>query len=448
MPFSSRHLTEPLPMLRAILLAVFSLVTFSSAHAENWPQWRGPEGNSVSLEQNLPLFWSETSGVIWKTELPEWGTSTPAIWGDAIFVTSQQEDKLLLQRLDKKTGKILWTQEVGTTETVRQAEKRTVQKFHQLHNNASPSPVTDGELVIVHFGNGDLAAYDFAGKQLWHHNLQKEYGSYSIWWGHANSPVLVGDLVVSVCMQDSLDDVGDKQAPSYLVAHDKRTGVEKWKSMRMTKAKAEECDSYTTPVLYQTPKRLELIVSGADTVDAYDPATGKQLWYLPGLAKGRTITGPVIGNGMVYATRGMRGDLMAVKVGGQGELTSRAVAWKHSESTPDSSSPVLWKHLLFTVADNGVAQCYDAITGHLKWKQRVQGNYKASPLAAEGRIYFLNMKGLCTVVSASDRFDKLAENQIGDPANNPLGCETSASPAVSDGRIYLRTRQALYCIGK
>lgn len=425
-----------------LLAGVFCLAALVSAAAGNWPQWRGPAGDGTSDERGLPLVWSEESGVAWKTSLPEWGTSTPAIWDDAIFVTAQQDqDKmLLLLKLDRPTGRVVWTREAGWAETRREGPSRSVQKFHQLHNNASPSPVTDGERVVVHFGNGDLVAYGFEGRELWRRNLQEEHGAYSIWWGHANSPVLHGDLVISVCMQDSLAGVADGPAPSYLVAHDKRTGREKWKTPRTTDADAEQCDAYTTPVLYQAAGRWELVVMGGNQLDAYDPATGRRLWHLPGLVGGRTITGPTVGHGLAFATEGMRGSLLAVRVGGQGELSRRDVTWTKDEATPDSSSPVLWGDLLFTVSDNGIAKCYDAHTGHVQWKKRLPGEYKASPLAAEGRVYFLNMHGLCTVVAASERFEKLATNRLDD--------ETTASPAVSGGRIYLRGRKFLYSIEK
>jgi outer membrane protein assembly factor BamB len=424
------------------LLALIALVAacICPAAAENWPQWRGPRGDSTSQEQDLPLVWSERRGLVWKVDLPEWGTSTPAVWDDAIFVTTQVDDQLLLLRLARENGAVVWTREVGRAETPREAPARSVQKFHQLHNNASPSPVTDGELVVVHFGNGDLAAYDLDGKQLWKHNLQDEYGKYSIWWGHANSPVLYDKLVISVCMQDSLAGVAEPLSPSYLVAHDKRTGKEKWKSRRMTGADAEQCDAYTTPVLYRAAGRWELAVMGGNQLDAYDPQTGEQLWYLPGVIGGRTITGPTAGAGMVFATEGMRKDLLAVKAGGTGKLPNRAVVWKDADATPDSCCPVLWGDLLFTVNDDGVAKCYDVPTGHQQWKKRLTGNFKASPLAAEGRIYFLNMAGLATVVAASNRYEKLAENQLDDA--------TTASPAVAGGRIYIRGRKHLYAIEK
>jgi outer membrane protein assembly factor BamB len=423
------------------------------AAAGDWPQWRGPRGDSVSRESGLPVIWSERDSVVWRTELPEWGTSTPAIWGDALFITTQQDDRLLLLKLDKRSGELLWTRQVGSGTPKREGEKRE-QKFHRLHNMASPSPVTDGTHVVAHFGSGDLAVFDFDGNELWHRNLEQEYGKYTIWWGHANSPVLVDGLVISVCMQDSLAGVvpagaegaaaeskPSELSASYLVAHDVRSGRERWKSMRMTGADAEQCDSYTTPVLHATEEGAELIVMGGNQLDAYDARTGAQRWFLPGLIGGRTITGPTIGDGKVYCTQGMRGPLLAVRLGGSGELPRRAIAWKHEQGSPDTCCPVVWQDLLFTVADDGIVRCFDALSGKLRWKDRVPGDYKASPLAAEGRIYFLNTQGLCTVISAHSRqFEKLAENQIDD--------ETLASPAVSDGRIYLRGRKTLYCIGK
>lgn len=433
----------PSPVVRrffALLAAGVCLASPGRARGENWPQWRGPRGDSTSEEQGLPLVWSEKRNVAWKVELPAWGASTPAVWGEAVFATAQQDEKLLLLKLNQADGKTVWTRQVGAAETPRTGANRTEQKFHQLHNNASPSPVTDGEVVVAHFGNGELAAYDFEGRQLWRQNLQSEHGKYTIWWGHANSPVLFNNLVISVCMQDSLADLRDKPAPSYLVAHDKRTGKQVWKSSRMTEATAEECDSYTTPLLFQTDGRWEMLVMGGNQLDAYDPASGRQLWYLPGIVGGRTITGPTVGQGMAFVTQGMRKDLLAVEVDGQGELSKRDIVWKETDATPDTCCPVLWRDLLFTVGDNGVAKCYDSHTGNLKWKKRMPGNYKASPVAAEGRIYFLNLEGLTTVVAANDRYDKLAENQLDD--------DTTASPAVSQGRIYIRGKKHLYALEK
>jgi outer membrane protein assembly factor BamB len=431
-----------------ISIAALTLFTLfcQRASSADWPQWRGPEGNGVSHETNLPLVWNDQRGIAWKADLPEWGDSTPAIWGNAIFLTSQHDDNLLVLKLDKATGHIVWTQTVGAG-TVKRAPikgksptERKEQKFHNLQNMATPSPVTNGQVVVVHFGNGDLAAYDFDGKQLWHHNLQADYGGYTIWWGHANSPVIYGNSVISVCMQDSLADVAKPPVESYLVAHDLRTGEQLWKTSRMTGAKAEECDAYTTPVFTEVDGQTQMIVMGGNQVDAYDPATGKQLWFLPRIVGGRTVTGPVVADGLVFVTQGKSGPLLAVKFGGKGELPRQSIVWRHEEGTPDSSTPVAWENHLFAISDHGIARCYDLHSGREEWTERLKGDFKASPVAADGKVYFLNTHGQCTVVSAAAHFDNLAENQLDD--------ETIASPAISDGRIYLRGHKALYCIGR
>ncbi|MEX2186332.1 MAG: PQQ-binding-like beta-propeller repeat protein [Pirellulales bacterium] len=423
--------------------AISALVTSSHLPlaVADWPQWRGPSGNSVSDEMRLPLAWSDRAGIAWKVELPGWGASTPAISHGAMFVTSQDGDKLLLLRVDSKTGGVVWKQEVGTGTTPRNVKGRGDQKFHDLHNLATPSPVADGKTVVCHFGNGLLAAYDFDGQQLWSRNLAEDYGKYTIWWGHANSPVLYKNLVISVCMQDSLADLAEhsgKPAASYIVAHDLATGRVRWHIDRNTGANAEQCDAYTTPVLYETEDGTRMIVMGGNELTAYNPANGKEVWRLPKLVGGRTVTGPTVGDGKVYATIGMRGAMLAVPLGGKGELARSTAAWEHRAGTSDSCCPVPWDGLLFSVTDDGIARCFDGNVGAIKWQKRLDGSYKASPVAADGRVYFLNTAGHCTVVPGTVRFEKLAENQIDD--------ETVASPAISDGRIYIRGKKRLYAI--
>lgn len=424
--------------LRHFLLTLGCLVIASTALAGNWPQWRGPTGDSVSTETGLPVKWDSKTNIVWSCPVPD-AASTPAIWGDSIFLTTMQGEKLSVMKINKPDGKVVWSHEVGTGVMRRGGIKRTEQTFHKFHNMASPSPVTDGEVVVFHFGNGDLMAYDFAGKQLWIRNLQKEHGNYTIWWGHGNSPVIWKDLVISVCMQDSVAELQKEPAASYLVAHDKRTGEQKWKTMRMTPSKAEDGDSYTTPIFHDANGKTEMIIVGANQIDAYDPATGKQLWVLTGIRGSRTITGPALGNGMLYATEGKKGALLAVKLGGSGKLPSSAIAWSVPGSMPDSPCAVLWKDLLFVLSDDGIAQCLDAKTGKVHWKERLGGESKASPIAADGKVYFMNLAGTCTVVGASEKFQKLAENKIEDG--------TSASMAISDGKLYIRGKKALYCVG-
>lgn len=433
------------PSRPSLLAALAALLAVAPAWAGNWPQWRGPNADGVSEETGLPLKWSNDSGVLWKAALDGPGSSSPAVCGGAVFVTTQEGEDYYLLKFDAASGRPGWKEKVGRGDTPRapigkkNAEQRRHQKFHPLQNLASPTPAADGEVVIAHFGDGELAAYDYAGKRLWRRNLQDDYGPYTIWWGHANSPILYKDLVINVCMQDSLSDLPGAASESYLVALDKRTGERKWKTTRKTKSEAEEGDAYTTPVLWREGGRTELVVMGGNQLDAYDPDDGRRLWYLPGLVGGRTVGGPTVGGGMAFATRGKGGPLLAVRPQGEGELTDKSVVWTVTKGSPDSCSPVYWKGLLFTVVDAGFAQCYDAHSGELKWKERLPGEYKASPVAADGRIYFLNRAGVCTVIAASDRFDKLA--------TNALEGETNASPAVADGRIYIRTDKVLYCIG-
>jgi outer membrane protein assembly factor BamB len=431
------------------LLFVVCVLTSGAmaSRADNWPQWRGPQGDGISRETGLPVTWDKTSGVKWQCPLPEWGNSTPAVWDKSVFLTTQVDNrKLLLLKIDKTTGQIEWTREIGDEVCphhglqMKAEDQRRHQWFEKSHNFASPSPVTDGRHVVAHFGNGDLAVYDFDGRQLWNRNLQKDYGNYTIWWGHANSPVLHGNLVISICIQDSCADLPGERSPSYVVAHDLATGQERWKTMRMTPAMHENCDSYTTPIFWRHRDRLEMIVFGGQMLDAYDPSTGKRLWQLPELIGNRTITGPVAGHGMVFATQGQQQPMLAVRPGSDGRLTDDVVVWQFKQVTPDSSTPVLWQDCLFCVTNSGIAYCFDAKTGRVCWKQRLKGDYRASPVAADGRVYFLNTRGLTTVVAASPEFRRLAEN--------PLDDDTLASPAISDGSIYIRGRKALYCIGK
>ena len=179
---------------------------------------------------------------------------------------------------------------------------------------------------------------------------------------------------------------------------------------------------------------------GGNQLDAYEPVSGKQLWFLPGLFGGRTVNSPTVNGDTIFATRGLKKPLVAVRPSKAGELSPRDIVWQYDEGSPDSCSSVIWNELLFTIGDDGIARCIDLPTGHLQWKQRLKGGYKASPLAADGRIYFLSIDGTCTIISASPRFDKLLENKLDD--------ETIASPAVSEGRIYIRGKKNLYCIGR
>ncbi len=404
------------------------------APADVWPQWRGPTADSVAPGR-LPTAWGQTENVIWKAPLPGWGNSTPAIWHDAIFLTTQEEDRLLLLRLDRQTGKPVWQREVGRG-TPRRKGPTGVNRYHDEHNMASPSPVTDGKHVWVHFGTGHLACYDFDGKQAWAVNLTERFGPYTIWWGHANSPVIVEDVLVSACMQDPQ---GGGQ--SYVVAHDKATGKERWHAKRDTGAKSEPADAYTTPLVHRNPSsgRTEVIVFGGNVLDAYDPATGKQLWRAAPFKGNRVIAGPTLVGDTVYAVQGMRGPLFAVKAGGAGDVTTKSVLWKYPGSTPDAASPVVANGLVFLATNAGAVVCVDAANGKEVWKERLGETFRATPLVADGKIYCFSKEGRATVFEAAREYREVARTDLEE--------EVIASPAAAGGDLFIRTKGHLYRIG-
>jgi outer membrane protein assembly factor BamB len=434
-------------LLLGFLTILISGLATSPATSQDWPNWRGPHWNGTSENKELPLRWAEGENIAWSRELPGWGNSSPTIIGDSIFLTSQEDDeKLLLLRLDKSSGEILWKRQVGTGVTPRkQADKgmRGWQKFHVLHNLASPTVAADREVAVAHFGNGDTAAYDWQGNQLWYKNMQEEFGIYTIWWGHANTPVLYEDLVIMVRMQDNCADMWDEPSKSFLVAFDKKTGEKRWYTERDYGAELEAGDSYCTPTFWRHEGRTEILIFGAETIDAYLPASGERTWWLnEGLDGIRTITGPLPYDGtMVYVTRGKKGPLCAVRPEGRGELDVEAIQWHHDRGTPDVPTPVIWDELLFVVSDRGMAKCLDPHSGEVHWEERLpRGIYYASPLAADGYVYFLNTEGTCTVVKAAKEFEVVAENQLED--------KTLASIAVSDGLLYIRGHKKIHAIGK
>jgi outer membrane protein assembly factor BamB len=381
----------------------------------------------------LPLRWSRTENVVWTADLPGWGNSTPAIWKDAIFLTTQDKDRLLLLRLDRLTGKILWEQEVGRGTPRRKGDTGNG-RYHDENNMASPSPLTDGQFVWAHFGTGDLACFDFTGKKIWALNMTEKYGPYSIWWGHANSPVLIGDALVSLCCQDP-----KKGGQSYVVALDKRTGKEKWFVKRDTGAEGEPGDSYTTPLLHRRGGRTEVIVFGGNVLDAYDPADGKRLWHCDAFKGNRVISGPTLAGDMVYAVQGMKGPLFAVRAGGSGDVTATSVRWQFKKGdNPDAASPAVANGLVFLATNSGRAICIDAETGKELWNEVLAQAFRATPLVAGSRVYFFGKEGKTTVVEASRDFKTVALSDLDE--------DTVASPAVAGGDLIIRTRGHLYRI--
>jgi outer membrane protein assembly factor BamB len=410
------------------VVAVF-LFSFVVAQAENWPQWRGPALNGVSAEKNLPVKWTTEENVAWKVSLPGVSGSTPIIWRDRIFLSVADGDNLFFWCLSKTNGEVLWKQPLGAGNVKM-----------RKHNMSSPSPVTDGRNVYVMTGTGLLKGFDFNGKEVWSRDIQKDYGTFGLNWGYASSPLLFEDsLYVQVLHGMKTDE------PSYVMRIDKRNGKTLWKVDRPTNAIRESPDSYTTPALLRYGKNTEIVITGGDCVTGHDPANGKELWRANGLNPDnnpfyRIVASPIVFDNIIYAPTRIK-PLLALKAGGRGDITSSHVLWS-TPNGPDVPTPVTDGKYFYMINDRGIVWCLDAKTGaEVYAQQRIKSaTYSASPVLADGKIYITNEDGLTTVIAAGPKFEVLAENSLND--------YVLSSPAISDGRIYIRTTQHLYAIGK
>jgi outer membrane protein assembly factor BamB len=399
------------------------------AYADNWPQWRGPNLNGFSNEKNLPSHWSTDENVVWKLALPGWSGSTPIVWRDLIFLNIADGDNLELWCVDRNKGSVLWKRSLGSGNVKMRKQ-----------NMSSPSPVTDGRNVFVITGTGVLKGFDFGGTELWAREIQKDYGHFGLNWGYASSPLLLDDsLYIQVLHGMRTDD------PSYVLRIDKKTGKTIWRVERPTAAIRESPDSYTTPALLRYGKNVEIVITGGDCVTGHDPQTGKELWRANGLNPDndpyyRIVASPLIFNEIIYAPTRVR-PLLALRAGGRGDITSSHLIWS-TVNGPDVPTPVTDGKYFYIVNDRGIVWCLDAKTGQeIYGQQRLKpGTYSASPVLADDKMYVTNEDGLTSVIKAGPRFEVIAEN--------PLNDYTLSSLAISDGQIFVRTAQQLFCIGK
>lgn len=417
-------------MRRHAFLASILTATTLQARAADWACWRGADGAGLSPEKNLPTEWGNEKNVAWKKAIPGKGASSPIIVGDRVYASSQLEDTSLhLFALDRKTGETVWDAEIGKGKL----------RSNNLHNMATPTPVSDGKSVWVMFGTGDLACVDGKGKIVWQRNLVKEYGEFKTNHGYGSSPMLEEGKLFITCMH---------QGPSYLLALDPQTGKNVWKKERDIGPKGEAQDSYSSPVFQRVNGKTELVLEGAESVNAYNPATGEEIWVAKGLTVphpyGRTISGPTAGEGVVVAVASgfqNRGYTVALKAGGKGDITETHKLWTSAKFSPDCPTPVIYGGKLFSIRDDGMASCLDLKTGEALWQERLySANVKVSPVAADGKVYFMNGNGNCVVTKASGKLEILATNELRE--------NTLSSPAISHGQLFLRTDNFLYCVGK
>ncbi|MFN7923370.1 MAG: PQQ-binding-like beta-propeller repeat protein [Bryobacteraceae bacterium] len=413
-----------------LLIALAALPLCSvNLFAANWPSWRGPAGNGVSTETSLPDKWSPTENIAWKLDLPSRSGATPVIWGDLVFLNVADGDTLELWAVNKSNGSVRWKKPIapGNFKINKQ-------------NMSSPSPVTDGKTVWVMTGLGILKAFDFDGKELWMRDIQKDYGKFGLNWGYASSPLLhKGALFVPVLHGMKTDD------PSYLLKVDAKTGKTIWRQERPTTAQRESPDSYVTPQLLRNGDSEEIVLNGGDCVTGHDAATGKELWRVEGLNPDndpfyRIIASSLVHDGIVYAPTRVK-PFLAIKAGGRGDVSKSHVLWRFANG-PDVPTPVTDGKYLYLPNDRGIVWCLDAKSGAEVYSgQRIRGGiYSSSPVLADGKVYITNEEGTTTVFRAGPKLEVIAENAMGE--------YTLSSIAVSDGRLFLRTEKALYCVGK
>ncbi len=431
--------------------AALSLLAAGAAHAADWPHWRGPAANGVAPEgEALPLEWGPGNNILWRAELPSWSAATPIVSGDTVFVTSAEEgfsatgggglgrhairqllnkldfdDAILLLAFDARTGEERWRQEIGEGN-----------RIYLKHNQASPSPVTDGRRVWVITGTGRLSSFDFAGKLDWSRDLAADYGPFGLQWGYGSSPVLDrGRLYVQVLQGYETDE------PGYVLSLDAASGKTLWRHERPTDALAESPDAYTTPLIAEVAGGRWLAVSGAGYVTLHELDSGREAARIGGLIPAENLdyrnvaSATLAGDVLLVPTRRTPFNAFRILAGPKLEHL-----WSNDRG-PDVPTPVSDGERVWLVDDKGVMQCLRVADGEPLWgRRRIEpGIYSSSLVLADGRVYATNEECTTTVLAAGDDFRALATNR--------LGGHILASPAVAGGRIFFRTAEHLYCVG-
>jgi outer membrane protein assembly factor BamB len=382
----------------------------------------------MSQEKGAPVEWSQTSNIAWKTPIPGEGWSSPIVFEDRVFVTTATDGgvSFRLLRLDRKNGTVLWDKEIF---------RQKAGHKQQFNSYASSTPVTDGQRVFVVGADGSIAAVSMDGIIVWTNRDVDFYSEH----GLAISPILYEDLVI-VAFDGSSPGPDTKlgwQTPwdqAVIMALDKNTGKVRWKGKRGLSRVAHVCPQ----ILHQDGKD-QLISSAGNVVQGFDLETGRRIWTVSSSGEG-VVPSLVIGEGLVFTTSGFgESTIRAVRTGGQGDVAATHIAWESKEDVPKVPSMLYAGPFLFLITEGGVAKCLQAATGEVVWRERLDPKYSASPVWAEGRIYFLSEKGATTVIDAGPEFKIIARNEL-----NEKCC---ASPAISQKQIFIRSEHNLFCIG-
>jgi len=414
-----------------ILICIASLPAGGNARAENWSQWRGAKLDGISHEKGLPVTWSKTENVLWRLPMLGSAGSTPAIWGDRIFLTSADGKDLVLQAVST-LGKPLWKKVLANQNQAVRGDEG---------NYASPSPCTDGKHVWAMVGTGDLACYTIDGDEVWKLNLQDRYGKFNIQFGYTSTPVLDGDRLYLQILHSSAH---------LVVALDSHTGQQVWKQDRPSDARDECEQSYASPVIYRDEKQELLLSHGGDYIVANRLSDGQEMWRCGGFnPKGnynntlRFVASPLAVPGLIVVPSAKNGPVLGLDPNAsKGDISddNKAHFWTRPHNTPDVPSPLVVDDLLYLCREDGTLLCLEAKSGTEIYQKRTHSDrHRASPVFADGRIYLTARDGTISVVKAGREFELLATNKMGE--------SMSSSPAISGGRIYLRSFDALYAIG-
>lgn len=421
-------------MRRRFYLVIASLICFAvTLHADNWPQWRGPTGDGISKEKNVPTKWSEGENILWSVPLPGMGGSTPVIWGGRLFLTTENKEKMLqLMCFSTKDGNELWSKQLSSRKSGRARGDEG--------NSASASPCTDGKHVYVFVGTGEFACFDFDGNEVWKFDTQERYGKFNIQFGISSTPVLhEGKLYWQLLHTDG----------QWVICINTADGKDIWKIKRPSDGFAENPHSYASAQLWQKGENAYVVVHGNDYTTAHDLKDGHEIWRLTGLNPKekynqflRFVASPVVTPDLIIVPTAKQGPIVAVKPNAQGEFGpgSPYEQWRRLRDTPDVPCPLLIHGLVFLNKEDGVLLCLDAETGKEYFKERMHPQrYRSSPVYADGNLYCTARDGTITVVKADKTFETFSVNKLPDLV--------TASPVISGGKIYVRGFERLWCIG-
>ncbi|MDC0144434.1 PQQ-binding-like beta-propeller repeat protein [Verrucomicrobia bacterium] len=409
-----------------ILFFAFSLTALS----DNWPQWRGPTYNGISVEKGLPVEWSEGENVAWKLKLPGGSSATPIVWGKKIFLMAQTDKQISLLCVST-SGENLWMMKVADSRAKGASEKTL----------ASPSPSTDGKRVYAMTGEGEVVAVDFAGKEVWRFNAQERYGRFRLGFGYHTTPVLHdGRLYLQLIHSGG----------AWVVAIDAASGREIWKVERPSDG-TNECEhAYTSPSIWSRASDAQLITHGNDYAIGHRLIDGKELWRVAELNPKerynrtlRFVASPVVSPDLIVIPSAKGRGVVGLMPGASGIILpgNKSEQWRLTRGTPDVVSPLIYGKEIYLNRENGSIACLNAATGKKQYEERAHAQtYRASPVAADGKIYVTARDGTVSVLKAGPKFEVLSKNKIAD--------SLTASPALANGQIYLRGIKALYSIGK